>query len=112
MYKIIFIQFILIIICCETSAKSFSYNGCRFKMDNWRRNLFAGLCGTDGVSYRDKNEFKCVQKSEYGKEVNLQLSHEGACFTWPLLWYTVLPCVIVSKRRTDLILTENHFIFV
>lgn len=105
MYKLIFIHFILFITYCEPS---FVAEGCIFVMDNWRRNLFSGLCGTDGNTYRDKYIFKCVQESQYGKRVNLQLSHNGSCFTWRLLWYTIRPYLMVSRLRTDLILIEHH----
>lgn len=97
MYKLIFIHFVLSITYCETSAvRKWPHWPCKFLMDNWRRNLFSGLCATDGHTYRDKYEFKCVQESEYGKRINLQLSHNGACFTWRLLWNTIEPFLIVS----------------
>lgn len=107
MYQIIFIHFVLIITFCETLQVK--RKPCLFNMDNWKRNLFSGFCGTDGISYRDKNIFKCMQESEYGQRVNLQLSHNGACFTWPLLWRTIAPFLLVS--RTDLILIENQLNF-
>lgn len=81
-------------------------------MDKWRRNLYSGLCATDGITYRDKHVFKCVQETEYGKRVNLQLSHNGACFTWRLLWNTIAPYLIVSRLRTDLILIQKHTSFI
>lgn len=109
MYKIIFIHFVLIITNCESAVIR---KGCIYLYDNWRLDLFSGLCGTDGISYRDKIVFKCEQGTEYGKRVNLQLSHKGACFTWPLLWNTIFPFLIVSRLRSDLILIENDFIFV
>lgn len=55
-----------------------------FHWDKWLRNLFSGLCRTDGRIYHD-NDFECVPGTEYEKRVNLQQSHEGAGFTWGLL---------------------------
>lgn len=99
MIKIIFIYFVLIITYCETSVPR---KGCIYLMDYWRHNLFSGLCGTDGKTYRDQNLFKCIQETEYGKRVNLQLSHNGSCFEWRLLWKTIAPVLVVSRLITDL----------
>lgn len=109
MYKLIFIHFVLFITYCETSVTA---EGCKFVRDGWRRTLFSGLCATDGHTYRDKNIFKCVQESEYGKRVNLQLSHKGHCFEWPMLWKTIAPFLYVSRLSIELILIKNRFIFV
>lgn len=97
MMKIIFIHFVLLVTYCE--ANKYSRKGrCIYPLDLWLRNLSSGLCGTDGVTYRDKHLFKCVQETEYGKQVDLQLSHKGACFTWPLLWKTIAPFLVVSQH--------------
>lgn len=77
--------------------------------------VFSGVCGSDGRTYRNIDILKCVQGTEYGKQVNLQLSHEGTCFgelTWQQINLTILPFVIVSRLKIDSTLIEHHFIFV
>lgn len=109
MMKIIFIHFVFIVIYCETA---FLRGGvCYVPKDKWNRDLFFGVCGTDGHSYRDVSSLKCQQQTEYGKQVNLQLSHNGACFEWRLLWNTILPFLIVSKYKTDSALKIILFLF-
>lgn len=85
--------------------------GCPALADRWLFDLSSGLCGSDRKTYRDKDVFECVQGTEYGKRVSLQLSHKGACFEWYLLWRSAQPFLIVSKMRIDLNLMGNYFIF-
>lgn len=87
MIKIIFIHFVLIVTYCETAKYKWPKEGdCIYLADKWLHTLFSGLCSTDGKTYRDEYLFKCVQGTEYGKRVNLKLSHNGACFQWRLLY--------------------------
>lgn len=58
------------------------------------------ICGSDGKDYH-VDLLKCVQESEYGKRVNLQLSHEWRCFIWERQGLQTSTFFIVSKLRID-----------
>lgn len=97
MIKIVLIHLVLIVTYCETQTLR------KMECVVWhdiRLTVFSGVCGSDGRTYSDINILKCVQGTEYGKQVNLQLSHEGTCFgelTWKQINLTILPFVIVSR---------------
>lgn len=40
------------------------------------------VCGTDGKTYKNQFILRCAQNKEYGKRVNLELSHRGFCSPW------------------------------
>lgn len=40
------------------------------------------VCGTDGKNYKNVYRLKCAQHTEYGKRVNLQMSHSWECYIW------------------------------
>lgn len=68
---------------------TYSCEGCETPMVPWPDSLFYNICGTDGNSYYDIRHLECNQRTEYGKRVNLQFKHDGACFTWYLLFRTL-----------------------
>lgn len=46
------------------------------------------VCGTDGKTYGNESALKCKQRTEYGKRVNLQVSHRFACWSLHYFAYT------------------------
>lgn len=70
---------------------TYSCESCETPMMMWPTSLYDNICGTDGRSYYNIRHLECMQRTEYGKSVNLQFKHDGACFTWYLLFRTKLP---------------------
>lgn len=56
------------------------------------------VCGTDGRNYANPSFLRCEQNKEYGKRVNLQLSHEMPCWIWEQYGFGTSTLCIVSKR--------------
>lgn len=67
---------------------TYSCEGCETPMIEWPTSLYDNICGTDGNSYYNILDLECMQRSDYGKRVNLQFKHDGACFTWYVFFRT------------------------
>lgn len=96
MNKIIFICFIL-------STTYYSCDSMRERREvicNTFMMLHPGVCGTDGRDYYDLETFKCVQRTERGKRINLQLRHEGGCWIWEQHGYETYTVLSVTKTLT------------
>lgn len=88
MNKSIFLSCVVIITCLNTHTNA---------KDVWNENIphyfdpvtctnvpkpYRPVCGTDGKNYVHKYGLMCAQHREYGKRINLQLSHFGKCYLW------------------------------
>lgn len=115
MIKIVFILFVLIVTYCET-RKLILKNGtviC-FQIMAARNNPFDGVCGSDGRTYINIYNLKCVQETEDGKQVNLQFSHKRTCFgdlNRTQIQNAILVFVIVSRLKIDSTLTKKMCLF-
>lgn len=58
-------------------------------------------CGTDGLDYHYLSEFECIQKSKYGKRINLQLRHRGGCWIWEKNGFETYEVICVSKFEVE-----------
>lgn len=59
------------------------------------------VCGTDGYDYKNIQYLRCVQTMEYGKRVNLQLSHRMGCWIWEQHGIETSTLCAVSILRID-----------
>lgn len=55
------------------------------------------VCGTDGKTYGNLSSLRCEQKEEYGKRVNLQLSHNMPCWIWEKYGFGTTTLCFVSN---------------
>lgn len=69
------------------------------------------VCGTNNKDYPYLVNLQCEQQMEYGKQINLQLKHEGTCWIWERYGYETDTVLFVSILRIDSILRENRLIF-
>lgn len=90
-------------IYCETHCETVWDRGlCEIQyVETW------GICGTDDQTYHDIRHLKCVQRSNYGKRVNLQFKYDCECTEWRFMGIHLKmvarkhPYIPVSKLRID-----------
>lgn len=101
MNKIIFIYFVLMT----------TYSNAEYKCET----SYDGLplvCGTDGKTYGNLGRLNCeIEETEYGKRINLQLKHDGACWIWEKYGYDTYAVILVSKFQRDLISIDDQSYF-
>lgn len=113
MYKIIFIYLVFMAVNTngwpwERQGKYFSQRKhdrgklCATTYEMWPKNV----CGTDGYDYHNLHYFRCIQTTEYGKRVNLQLSNEWRCWIWEQHGIKTSTLCYVSEFQIDSIWTE------
>lgn len=91
MNKIIWIYFVfLMIYLCDATR----HPPCK---DAVRLNLMY-LCGSDGYKYENPSVLECIQRTEYGKRVDLQLQHYYRCFIWSFPYIHIFFGELISKR--------------
>lgn len=57
------------------------------------------VCGTDNKIYYHIDYLECYKITPYGKSINLQLKHKGACWIWETYGYETSTVLWVSKSR-------------
>lgn len=112
MHKILFIFFVFMAVNTndwEIEAKKLFFNiteNCEISYAD------KTVCGSDGNDYHF-GDIKCVRRfTEYGKRVNLQTMHDGACYIWEdrlgMGFRTITLCIAVSKLQIDAISTSTE----
>lgn len=87
MNKFIFISLVVIIIFLSTRANAYVWNASVPHIFDPVTCTYVPLvaldvCGTDGKTYPNKFHLMCAQHEEYGKRINLQMSHLSKCYPW------------------------------